>query len=433
MLEDPMLFDVITRALTGLSEYEITGAEVLPDGLWVSVIATRACAPCPGCGEFSDRVKSLRCQAVRDVVHAGRAVRLSVVKRSFRCVAPWCSTKSFTQHTGELTARRRTTTRCRELMGRAGKNRSTASVAAEFGVSWSTAWAAVRAVAERELAAARPPLPTVIGIDETRFWWREPWLTGIIDLATSDLHEMICGRSSQSLKEWIVALSDTQRQAVSTVVIDMHAGYRAAVRDCLPGAVIVADRFHVEQLTGRALTGVRRRRIWEQAGHRGRATDKGWRARHDLLRNPARLTRNGWGRVITAMRTDAGNDTLEGDLLWAWGARQYLSEIYTTATNRAHAHRMLVWWYGYVAAHPVAELVTAANTISAWENEILNYFDHRITNGRTEGRNRTIKHVKRVGYGYRSTPNYTLKCRYNALRVTSWNTPPKTTPAALNA
>ena len=26
-----------------------------------------------------------------------------------------------------------------------------------------------------------------------------------------------------------------------------------------------------------------------------------------------------------------------------------------------------------------------------------------------------------------------LKCRYNALRVTSWNTPPKTTPAALNA
>ena len=27
----------------------------------------------------------------------------------------------------------------------------------------------------------------MIGIDETRFWWREPWLTGIIDLANSDL------------------------------------------------------------------------------------------------------------------------------------------------------------------------------------------------------------------------------------------------------
>ena len=60
------------------------------------------------------------------------------------------------------------------------------------------------------------------------------------------------------------------------------------------------------------------------------------------------------------------------------------------------------------------ELVSLANGISQWETEILNYFDHRVTNGPTEGRNRTIKHVKRTGYGYRNTSNYTLKCRYNA-------------------
>jgi hypothetical protein len=32
-----------------------------------------------------------------------------------------------------------------------------------------------------------------------------------------------------------------------------------------------------------------------------------------------------------------------------------------------------------------------------------------VTNGPTEGRNRTIKHVKRLGYGYRCTTNYILK------------------------
>jgi transposase len=423
MLEDPTLFDAIGRVLTGLSEYTITAADETPGGLRVSVIATRQDAACPGCGEFSDRVKALRAQGVRDVPHAGRAVLLCVVKRSFRCPVVWCERRSFTQHTDEITARRRTTTRCREQMGRAGKNRSTASVAVEFGVTWSTAWAAIRVVAQRELAAARPALPTRLGIDETRFWWREPWLTGIVDLDSSDLYEMICGRSAKSLGDWIVSLTAVQRASVTTVVIDMHAGYRAALRENLPAAVVIADRFHVEQLTGRAVTAVRRRRIWEQAGHRGRKTDKGWKARHDLLRHPDRLTVNGWSRVAAAMRLDAGNDTLEGDLLWAWAARQYLSEIYATATNRAHAHRMIIWWYCFIADHPVPELVSLATSISAWETEILNYFDHRLTNGRTEGRNRTIKHVKRVGYGYRSTPNYTLKCRYNALRVTSWTTP----------
>jgi transposase len=429
---DPIAFDALTRVLTGLHEYTIVAADDTPSRLVVRVIATATSAPCPSCGEFSTAVKAIREQSVRDVPHAGRVVALTVVKRSFRCTAEWCERKTFTQHTDEISARRRTTGRCRELIGRAGKDRSTASVAREFSVSWATAWTAIRVVAVRELGRCGRRVPAVIGIDETRFWWREPWLTGIVDLANSDLIEMVCGRSSQTLREWVCGLTDTERAGVSTVVIDLHAGYRAAIREVLPHAVIVGDRFHFEQLGGRALTDVRRRRIWEQQAHRGRKIDPGWRARHDLLRRPDRLTTNGWSRVIKAMRTDAG-DTLEGELLWAWAARQYFGEIYTTATDRAHTHRMLIWWYCFIADHPVAELLRFANTVSAWENEFLAYFDARVTNGRTEGRNRTIKHVKRLGYGYRSTRNYTLKCCYRALRLTSWTEPATKPHAALIA
>ena len=176
-------------------------------------------------------------------------------------------------YTDEIAARRRTTTRCRELIGLAGKDRSTASVAREFSVSWATAWTAIRHVATRELGRCGRRVPSVIGIDETRFWWREPWLTGIVDLANSDLLEMVCGRSSQTLRDWVYGLTNIEKAGVSTVVIDLHAGYRAAIREVLPHAVIVGDRFHFEQLTGRALTDVRRRRIWEQASHRGRKTE----------------------------------------------------------------------------------------------------------------------------------------------------------------
>ena len=426
---DFMPFDALTRVLTGLHEYTIVAADDTPDSLAVRVIATATSAPCPACGEFSGAVKAVREQQVRDVPHAGRRVMLTVVKRSFRCTADWCERKTFTQHTDEIVARRRTTGRCRELIGRAGKDRSTASVAREYCVSWSTAWTAIRAVAVRELGRCGRRIPAVIGIDETRFWWREPWLTGIVDLSNSDLIEMVCGRSSQTLKDWVGGLSDAEKAGMSTVVIDLHAGYRAAICEVLPHAVIVGDRFHFEQLSGRALTDVRRRRIWEQSSHRGRKIDPGWRARHDLLRHPDRLTINGWARVVKAMRTDAG-DSLEGDLLWAWATRQYFAEIYTKAVNRAHAHRMLIWWYCWIADHQIPELVRFATTVSAWETEFLAYFDQRVTNGRTEGRNRTIKHVKRLGYGYRSTRNYTLKCRYRALRLTSWTEPAKPPLAA---
>ena len=114
-------------------------------------------------------------------------------------------------------------------------------------------------------------------------------------------------------------------------MIDLHAGYGPAIREVLPDAVIVGDRFHFEQLTGRALTDIRRRPVWEQLSHRGRKIDPWWRARRDLPRQPHWLNTNGWNRLIKAMLTDAG-DHIDGELLWAWGARQYFAEMYAYAS-----------------------------------------------------------------------------------------------------
>ena len=234
MTIDPVAFDALTRVLTGLHEYTIVAADDTPNSLVVRVIATASSAPCPACGEFSTAVKAVREQSVRDAPHAGRAVALTVVKRSFRCGADWCERKTFTQHTDEIPARRRTTSRCREQIGRAGKDRSTASVAREFSVSWSTAWTAIRTVAVRELQRCGRRVPAVSGIDETRFWWREPWLTVIVDLSNSDLIEMVCGRSSQTIRDWVSRLTGAEKAGVSTVVIDLHAGYRAAISEHSP-------------------------------------------------------------------------------------------------------------------------------------------------------------------------------------------------------
>lgn len=430
---DVRSFEDLTRSLSGLAEYTVVDADDAGvAGLNVTVRRTRAEAACPACGEFSFRVKSCRTSTVRDAAWAARPTVLLVAKRAFRCDATGCARKSFTETTAEVPARARTTTRCREAIGVAGRDRSTASVAREYLVSWGTAWAAIQGVARRALANSPRKAVTRIGIDETRFWWKQPWLTGIVDLDTSGLVGIVCGRSGSSVIEWVNSLSDLERANILVVVTDPHAGYRRAVADHLPTSVQVVDRFHVAMLANKAITDVRRRRMWELQDRRGRRVDPSWRARRDLCRRSANLTANGWKRIIEAMRTDNATSTgeLDGDLLWTWAAKEYLADLYDTCVDRAHAQRQLMWWYSFIADHHVPELVRLATTISQWENEFLNYFDTRATNGRVEGRNRIIKHVKRLGFGFTNTDNYTLRIRYRCLPVTSPIKPAKQAPAA---
>lgn len=201
---DVRSFEDLTRSLSGLAEYTVVDADDAGvAGLNVTVRRTRAEAACPACGEFSFRVKSCRTSTVRDAAWAARPTVLLVAKRAFRCDATGCARKSFTETTAEVPARARTTTRCREAIGVAGRDRSTASVAREYLVSWGTAWAAIQGVARRALANSPRKAVTRIGIDETRFWWKQPWLTGIVDLDTSGLVGIVCGRSGSSVIEWV--------------------------------------------------------------------------------------------------------------------------------------------------------------------------------------------------------------------------------------
>jgi transposase len=46
---------------------------------------------------------------------------------------------------------------------------------------------------------------------------------------------------------------------------------------------------------------------------------------------------------------------------------------------------------------------------SNWHDEILNYFDYRITHSFVEGKNNRIKTIKRMAYGYRNMDNFRMR------------------------
>lgn len=54
----------------------------------------------------------------------------------------------------------------------------------------------------------------------------------------------------------------------------------------------------------------------------------------------------------------------------------------------------------------IPEIVTLAETVETWWPEIEAFLRLNITNARTEGSNRTIKQIKRVGCGFANQANY---------------------------
>jgi transposase len=105
------------------------------------------------------------------------------------------------------------------------------------------------------------------------------------------------GRTSKAVVAWLDERGQEWKDAVRIVAMDPCASYRAAVRQALPNALIVADRFHLVRLANQAVTDVRRRVSWDTHGRRGRKTDPAWAARRRLLRGRERLLDKQFARM----------------------------------------------------------------------------------------------------------------------------------------
>lgn len=389
----------VTRVLSGLEGFEVTGAvETAAGGLEVSVRVGRPDAACPRCGTFSSRVKEYRTQRVRDGLSFERPTVLVWTKRRLRCETPGC-VGSFTESTAQVPPRRGVTARLCRAIARAAWDRSTAAVARTFKVSWSTAWRAIAAVARAKIAALPRRPPRRLGIDETTFRRHRSFMTGLVNLDTSRLWDLVEGRSKKVLVSRLEAVGEHIGD-IEAVVIDPYAGYKAAVRDLAPHATRVADRFHIERLAGQALTEVRCRRQQELCGHRGRKGDPLYAARQDLLRAREHLTDTAGARLEAAFRADWWDE-----LACAWTLKEVLRDFYRRP-DPATAEAALEDWHTHAGAFDVAETNRLARTLRAWQPELLAYFDERLTNGPTEGTNRIIKAVKRQGFGYTNPQNY---------------------------
>ena len=185
---------------------------------------------------------------------------------------------------------------------------------------------------------------------------------------------------------------------IKVVSIDMWRPYAGAVRNVLPRAQVVVDRFHaMKQLNERLQQA--RRRLQSRADKTTCAALKGcyWL----LLKRRIDLTPDEKTRLQTAL-----NAAPELRHLYLLKERFWL--IFERSRSPAQAQRFLLAWLCEADQLDNRYLNKFTSTLRNWWYEILAYFDERVTNGFVEGINRAIRGVIRRAYAYHSFDNFRL-------------------------
>ena len=350
---------------------------------WIEVVARYGDeeAICPRCGRSTWQVHQWHLQRKRDAKLWGKEVWVALFKRRFRC--RHCR-KVFTEPDPACGSRRRTTLRLRSTVARRASEATVRSVAREEGVS--------EGLVERSWLEAHnvlsPTQPhTLLGMDG--FCVRKPggmW-TGMWDLETKKPVAFVPGERQVDVERMLER--HALRETVRAVAIDLSEAYRQAIQVVLPDALIVADKFHVLALAGRALH--------EVHGETRRPGNLAWL----LQRGVERLSQAERSRLLGAL-------SREPRLARAWGLKEALREVYRKK-GPEEAAVALDHWITEAEESGLRPFKRTAATLRKWRRGVLNYWRYPITNAFVEGKHNRIKVLKRRAYGYRNDRSFLLR------------------------
>lgn len=354
-------------------------------------------AICPRCGQImaggydsKDRsVRHLDIWRMRTIVHfPQRRFECTVCGKPFTELPVWIDPKrrqthAFEQYIYECIHKRKMTRK---------------QVALQEGLHEETVLGIFKKWAKRTVQQTEQRPVRVLGIDEIHLGHKEYALV----LSDIDRHRVIAvlpNRLKATLEQWLDELSEKERRAIKVVSMDMWEPYRQAVRNKLPWASIVADRFHVIKQLNHQLD-LLRRNLRKNGDETVAELLKN--SRWILLKNRCDLTPEEETKLQRILEAS-------GELRTVYLLKEEFRTICEKIKDQDRAERFLRSWIWRAEMSGSRYLKRFAKTLHNWWQEFLNYFAEGVTQGFVEGINRAIRGIINRAFGFHKFEHFRLQ------------------------
>jgi transposase len=183
-------------------------------------------------------------RTVQDLPILNKGVKLKIKAYEYYCTTPDCKTRSFAEDYDGFVGRcGRMTYRCEDFIRTLAFETNcegAAMICKLIGIkiSGDTIIGMLRKLADSTIQ----PMGDAIGVDDFAYRKGRRYCTVICDGATHRPLDILEGRDGKALKEWLA-----KNKQVKVVTRDRAGAYASAIAEILPGAMQVADRFHLHQ------------------------------------------------------------------------------------------------------------------------------------------------------------------------------------------
>ncbi len=272
-------------------------------------------------------------------------------------------------------------------------------VSERFRTSWHSVYRAVRWVVGYGLTHRKLDTVTAIGVDEIKFQKGPKYLTVVYQLDHGSRRLLWVGkeRTAKAFREFFTTLSSLIpdfREQLKFVCSDMWKAYLKVIREEVPNALHILDRFHIQAKFSDALDTVRRQEV-KRLNREGKDPVLA-KSRWLFLKKRPNLKKTQKVRL---------KDLLQMNLRTV---RAYLLveefEHFWTYTSPTWAAKFLKEWNRKAMYSKIDPIKGVAKMLRRHEELILNWFRARkqINNGISEGLNLNVKLAMRKARGYRS-------------------------------
>lgn len=279
------------------------------------------------------------------------------------------------------------------------------TVATLMRCAWETVTSIVHRTVAEMLDQRRLDTLYRIGVDEVCYRHPHKYLTIIGDHDTGKVVHVEPGRGSDSITNFYLQQTDSERAAVDVVSMDAAPAWRSPTETYLPNATTCIDPFHVIQWANRALDRVFADAIAQR--HRGSFTSGEWRRARTALRTGENKLSAQRRRLVRKINR---SDRAIGK---AWRLKERLRDLYRTKRTRRGTRKHLRRWIIDARRSNIPAMVGLSRSIDKHYDGIVAAVDLGVSNALIEGINAKIRLINARGYGHHSAETLTAMIYLN--------------------